>query len=56
MQAYLNQEFPLGPTDLRLHPVAPREDPAGVENDGSEPGLRPACAVGYLRVALALLP
>lgn len=55
MQAYLNQEFPMGPTDLRLHPVIPVEDPAGVENDGGEPGTRPACGVGYWRVALALL-
>ncbi|MGH7314903.1 MAG: hypothetical protein ACREJS_01455 [Candidatus Rokuibacteriota bacterium] len=53
MQAYLNQEFPLGPTDLRLHPVDFVEDSAGVEDDRGEPGARPACGMGYWRVALA---
>ena len=28
MQAYLNQEFPLGLADLRLHPVRVVRDPA----------------------------
>ena len=56
MQAYLNQEFPLGLTDLRLHPVGVVEDPAEVQDDGVEPAARPHCGLGYWRFALARLP
>jgi hypothetical protein len=56
MQAYLNQEFPLGLTDLRLHPVGVVEDPAEVRDDGVEPAARPHCGLGYWRFALARLP
>ena len=55
MQAYLNQEFPLGLTDLRLHPVGVVEDPAEVRDDGVVAGVPPACGLGYWCFALALL-
>jgi hypothetical protein len=53
MQAYLNQEFPIGLTDLRLHPAVVAEDPG---EGGVEMGVRAACGLGYWRFALALLP
>ena len=52
MQAYLNQEFPIGLTDLRLHPAVVAEG----QDDGGEMGARAACGLGYWRFALALLP
>ena len=56
MQAYLNQEFPIGLTDLRLHAAVVAEDPGEGQDDGVEMGVRAACGLGYWRVALALLP
>jgi hypothetical protein len=56
MQAYLNQEFPIGLTDLRLHPAVVAEDPGEGQDDGVEMGARPAWGLGYWRFALALLP
>ena len=56
MQAYLNQEFPIGLTDLRLHPVVVAEDPGESRDDDAEIGSRPACGLGYWRFALAVLP
>ena len=56
MQAYLNQEFPIGPTDLRLHPAVVAEDPGEDQDDGGEMKARAACGLGYWRFALALLP
>ena len=39
MQAYLNQEFPLGLTDLRLHPAGVLDDVADLrEESADEPG------------------
>ena len=56
MQAYLNQEFPTGLTDLRLHPVVVAEDPGEDQDEGVEMGVRAACGPGCSRFALALLP
>ena len=36
MQAYLNQEFPLGLTDLRLHPVGVLDDVVNLREGSAE--------------------
>jgi hypothetical protein len=36
MQAYLNQEFPLGPGDLSLHPAGVLDDVVDLREESSE--------------------
>ena len=49
MQAYLNQEFPIGLTDLRLHPAVVAEDPGEGQDDGVEMRARAACPASKRR-------
>ena len=56
MQAYLNQEFPLGCADLRLHPVLVAEDPAEVQSEGAKTEVRATGPLTAWRFALAMLP
>jgi hypothetical protein len=55
MQAYLNQQFPLGPGDLSLHPAGVADAPTDLPDEATEEWTLPTCRLGYWRIALSLL-
>lgn len=55
MQEYLNQQFPLGPGDLSLHPAGVVDHLVDLQEERAEEWTAPVCALGYWRFALSLL-